>query len=101
MSYQAYPDWTVNIVYSKGQIVVGSNARLYKALLHHKATLASDSHPVSGANWASYWVATSPSVPRTRKQNGGIEMQQMVSNEGKRSAAPTMDAVMSKFPYRR
>lgn len=96
--YQIYPDWATGIVYAKGQIVRGSNGALFKAKDHHKS--AAGTKPITGGTYSTWWGATTPSVPRSRKPDGTIKMQDMVSDSGTRSSAPSYESVMRTNPYR-
>lgn len=99
MAYQSYPDWAAGIYYALGEIVRGSNGNLYRAKDRHLS--ATGNKPITGGTYTTYWAAANPNVPRARKPDGTIAMQPMVTDDNRRSAAPTYESVMRNNPYRR
>lgn len=89
--------WTNNVRYAVGMNVTGTDNQIYTCKLRHLS--AAGNKPITGGQTATYWAVAKPSVPRTRKQNGTIGMQDMVSDSGTRSAAPSYEAVMRKNRY--
>lgn len=88
--------WVTNVHYDVGMNVTGTDNKIYTCKRRHLS--AAGNKPITGT-YAPYWVVATPSVPRTRKQNGTIEMQPMVSDNAQRSAAPSYDSVMRHNKY--